>query len=87
MIKETLSLGKIYYVDFNSARKSSSHSEHEPLDLTLTICVISDPNVIGFSFALSDLFYVRTLKVTIKPYDLRLGKLGQFGVTVVLLVS
>ena len=76
MIKETLSLGKIYYVDFNSARKSSSQSEHEPLDLALTVGVISDPNVIGFSFALSDLFYVRTLKVTIEPYDLRLGKLG-----------
>jgi len=64
--KKTLIFCKVDDINPYRSLKFISHTEHEPLSLPLTICVIPYPYIVWILIALSHLFNIGTLKVSVE---------------------
>ena len=61
-MEETFCLGKVDDVDFDRSFEGVSHTEHEPLELSLTVGIVAHPHIKDFRVSLSNLIEIGTLK-------------------------
>ena len=73
IIEKTFCFREVYNVDPDLSFKTISHFEHEPLQFTATIRIISHPNIEHFGLSLTNLIEVSTLKRRIKSHRFRLS--------------
>lgn len=68
ILKKTSSLGEIDDIDPDSALKTVFHAEHEPLQLTTSIRIISHPAIINLWLLAADLLNVSTFKTGVESH-------------------
>ena len=76
LLEKTFGFGEVDDINLDGAVKCVSHTEHEPLQLSVAVGVIAHPHVKHFGLPLSHLVEICTLKRSVKGY---LGLAQFFG--------
>ena len=76
IIKQTVRLCKVHYVNANGPREVIAHTKGKPLQIGVAVRVVAHPDVVGARVTEPCLLNVGTLEIAVKSYDFCAGRLG-----------